>query len=73
MGALNYNDFKKRKKDKNKDAVRVMTELANASRSEESIYDRSGFAFASFLVSNVFGDKRGMTKLVAKESDSDID
>jgi hypothetical protein len=73
MGALNYNDFKKRKKDKNKDAVRVMTELANASRSEESIYDRSGFAFASFLVSNVFGDKRGMTKLVAKESDSDIE
>ncbi|MBU1241313.1 hypothetical protein KJ865_16490, partial [Myxococcota bacterium] len=60
-------NFKKRKKDANKDAVKIMTEMANASRSEKSIFDRSGFGFASWLVSNVWGDKQGATKLTVKD------
>ncbi|MGM0596423.1 MAG: TadE/TadG family type IV pilus assembly protein [Myxococcota bacterium] len=73
FGLKDYRNFKDRKKDKNKEAVRVMSELANASRSEKSIYNRSGFVFSSLLVSNVFGDKRGMTKLVPKKKSSDIE
>jgi len=45
-------------------AYRVMTEIANASRSHKNIYDRSGGVVSSLLVSSVFGRKMGATKLV---------
>ncbi len=51
-------------KDEVKDAYRVMTEIANASRSHENIYDRSGGTFSTWLFANVFGRKMGATKLV---------
>lgn len=68
FGYKNYSDFEDRKGD-SENAVKIMAEIANASRSEKSIYNRKGwdgFAIISWLVSNVWGDKHGNTKLVAK-------
>lgn len=65
-----YKKFEKRQEQANKDAVRIMTEIANASRSDKSIYKRdgwSGLGVISWLVSNVFGDKHGNTKLIEKD------
>ena len=51
-------------KTETKEAYAIMTELANASRSHENIYNRGGHVFATWGLSSVFGEKKGQTKLV---------
>ncbi len=62
-----YRSFKKRRKDENKNAVKIMTAMANASRSHKAIYDRSGGGFATWAVATVWGSKMGATKLTEKD------
>ncbi len=70
MGIPDYNKFKERQTNPNKDAVAIMTELANATRSHQAIYNRKRGFFASWIVSNIFGDKMGATKLINTGSNS---
>ncbi|MBU1241849.1 Tad domain-containing protein [Myxococcota bacterium] len=70
LGWRDYGDFGKRQTDASKDAVRIMSEIANATRSHAAIYNRKRGLFASWIVSNIFGDKMGATKLIPTGSDS---
>lgn len=53
-------------KKETKEAYAIMSELANASRSNENIYKRDGFCISSWIIASVFGQKMGQTKLVEK-------
>ncbi len=64
VGWRDYQNFTERKENINEDAVRIMTEIANATRSHKAIYNRKRGLFASWVVSNIFGEKMGATKLI---------
>ncbi len=70
LGIRDHNNFKDRKEDANEDAVRIMSEIANASRSHKAIYNRKRSLFATWIIANIFGDKMGATKLIPTGSDS---
>lgn len=65
-----YDNFIQRKENINEDAVRIMTEIANATRSHQAIYNRKRSVFASWAVSNIFGEKMGATKLIPTGNES---
>lgn len=57
--------------DKVKDAMGVMSELVNASRSHKDIYNRSDIFFSvgpGAVLALIFGNKMGQTKLIEKGS-----
>ena len=68
FGVKDLNAYAEQKNDEAKNALSVMTEIANASRSHKNIYDRTmgGFTITTWGVSNVGGAKHGQTKIIEK-------
>jgi len=66
LGRTDLGNYKEQSTDEVKNAQSVMTEIANASRSHENIFNRTmnGFAATIFGVANVGGIKRGQTKFI---------
>jgi Putative Flp pilus-assembly TadE/G-like len=69
LGYSDIQSYADQETDQNKTAHSIMTEISNASRSHENIFDRSmgGFALTSYLVATVGGSKHGQTKLISKD------
>lgn len=68
-------DLAKYKMDASGDAVKeaqsIMAELANATRANKDVYDRSGTGFAITGFSMVTGGKMGQTRMIGKDSNID--
>ena len=56
-----------------KDAQSIMAELANATRANRDVYDRSGFAFGTAIFGNITGQKKGQTRLISDGMGASID
>ncbi len=67
-GYQDLDDYTNQSTKEAKTAQSIMTEIANASRSDKNIYDRTmgGFTVTTWGVSNVGGAKHGQTKFVEK-------
>lgn len=63
-GSGDLDDYKEQKTDEAKDAYAIMTEIANASRSHENIFNRTEGGITAYIIANVAGKKRGQTKLI---------
>ena len=69
---LGYKDMRAYKPnptdEKVEDAQKIMAEIANSSRSNKNIYNRSlaGFGLTSWVVASIMGKKMGQTRFVSK-------
>ncbi len=68
-GSGDLKDYADQDNDQVKSAQSIMTEIANASRSHENIFNRTmgGFDLTTVFVATVGGEKHGQTKLISKK------